>query len=66
MATLTQVKATMELQHPTSGVVVVDGSGGQMKALATRPPINGGAAVLVVLDFDPEAHGMTPATVANL
>jgi len=61
MATRKQVEAAVAGQHPTNGVIVFDGRTSPVKKLAERPPANGGGAAVVVLDFDPDAHGIIPA-----
>jgi hypothetical protein len=64
MATEGDVLRAVSSVHPDSGVIVVDGRSVPFKKLAERPATNGGGLVLVVLDCDPDALGVVPATVA--
>lgn len=63
MATEGDVLLAMSAVSPDNGVIVVDGRSVPFKKLAERAPVEGGGMVLMILDCDPDALGVIPATV---
>lgn len=63
MATERQVLKALGDQHPASAVTVFDGSRPDVPVLAERAGLDGGGAVLVFLDPDPDALGIKAGSI---
>ena len=63
MATERQVLDAIGKQHPSNGVHVFDGRRTPLRTVGERAPVEGGGAVLIFLDLDPDALGIRAGSI---